>query len=119
MSQTLSGNQLTLTINDVASRNYALSNVKVKFGEQLCEGLTGTFASFTCNLPTNADGTPTLEAGSYIAIIKVNGEGIIDTDASVTAIPIPFSLSSLTPSSGENNGGYEIEIAGVGLPLNV
>ena len=93
-SQSLSGAQLSIAINDVNTDNYALTNLKVKLGDQICSNLAGSFASFTCDLPQNSDNTPTMEAGSYIAEVIVENVGIVSTANSVTALNFPFAVTS-------------------------
>ena len=118
-SQSLSGAQLTIAINDVNTDNYALTNLKVKLGDQICSNLAGSFASFTCDLPQNSDNTPTMEAGSYIAEVIVENVGIVSTANSVTALNFPFAVTSASPNSVPAQGGSQVTIAGTGLPLNV
>jgi hypothetical protein len=46
--------------------NYPVSYLTVKVDGQICTITTGTsFTAFSCNLPTNAGGSPKVRAGSY------------------------------------------------------
>lgn len=59
-AQTLSTAQLSISINDVSNANYPLADISIKFANQVCANVAGTFASLTCDLPTNSDNTPTI-----------------------------------------------------------
>lgn len=76
-AQSLSTNTLSLTISDPNSDNYDLSVIKIKLGGQTCSNLAGSFTSLTCDLPTNADGTVTLEAGDHNAEVWISQVGKI------------------------------------------
>ena len=69
--QTLTGSTLRLGISNPQSQNYSLSDISVTLDGQECTGLTGTISDFTCQLPTNTDGTPTIRAGSHNAEITI------------------------------------------------
>ena len=90
----------------------------MKFGNQVCSNLAGAFASFTCDLPVNSDGSVTAEAGSYIAVVTVDGVGRVAVGETVTAIDFGFQVLSATPNSAPANGGKVVELSGIGFPLS-
>ena len=74
--------------------------------------------SFTCILPKNSDNTPILTAGSHYPVIKIDPIGYASIDKSINSITVAFALTSVTPSSGRANGGYDVTIVGTGFPQN-
>ncbi len=76
-----------------------------------------SFTSFTCQLPTNANGSPALSAGSYNAEVFLV-EGYLDTLAGAAPIDIGLVINSVGPSTGGSNGGYEITLSGSGFPTD-
>lgn len=93
-----------------------LKDLTVTIDGKSCTNLVGTLANFTCDLPKNTDNTPILSAGSHYPVVTIKGMGTADRDALVAAIIVNFDLTSSNPSTGGNNGGYSIVIAGVGFP---
>ncbi len=71
-SATLSGNQLTMTLNDPGTINAPLNTITVSLDNQPCTGLNGSMTSFTCNLPTNSDNTPILTVGSHLPQVLIS-----------------------------------------------
>ena len=69
---TLSGNQLSLTLNDPGTINAPLNTITVTLDNQPCSGLTGSMTSFTCNLPKNSDNTPVLTVGSHFPQVVIS-----------------------------------------------
>lgn len=109
--------QLTLTVTNPGTA--VLADLTVTLDGQTCVNLTGTFASFACKLPVNADLTPVLRAGSYLPVVFIKNVGFIDCDLSlVSPIVIPLTLTSLSLSTGGNNGGLQIDVTCKGLPSN-
>ena len=114
----LTGAVLSLTLEDPAPLNAALTAITVFLDNQPCTGITGTMTSFTCTLPTNPspNGTPKLTAGSHYPKVFISPVGYIQNTGTVNPINIPLTLSSVTASSGGINGGYEVTIAAIGVP---
>jgi len=55
-------------------------------------------SSVTCDLETNDDGTPMLEAGSFTPKIHISGFGFVKIDAGVTNFDVPLVLTSFSPA---------------------
>ncbi len=75
--------------------------------------------SFTCDLPLNTDGSPMLIAGDYYPIIYINSIGFIQPMANVTKITVVITITTVYPSTINNNGGNIITIQGSGFSTNV
>lgn len=74
-------------------------------------------ASFTCKFTKNSLNNAALPAGSNKPIIHVAQVGYADT-ASISAIVVPLSITSISPSVSGTNGGIEGRIIGTGFPIN-
>lgn len=64
-SQSLSGSVVSVAISNPTGVNYDTDMLIVKVDGQNCRILSGTFTSFTCQLPTNPNSSPVLKAGQY------------------------------------------------------
>lgn len=60
-----SGTTISVAISDPLNQNFATALLTVKVDGQLCTIASGAFASFTCTLPINTNGSPVIRAGSY------------------------------------------------------
>lgn len=87
-SMSLTGTTLTLSISDPLSAGHALSDTSITLGGSTCtisNPGSATLANFNCELPANSDGTPTVESGNYLPMIKITPIGEIPIDSAVTA----------------------------------
>lgn len=105
-SATLTGFTLSLVLNDPGNLNAALSAITVTLDNQPCTNLVGTMTGFDCTLPKNSDNTPILTAGSHIPRVIISPVGLVSTVSTLTPITVNLVMSSVTTSSGGNNGGY-------------
>ena len=117
--QALTGSTLRLGISDPQSANYSLSDISVTLDGQECTSLTGILSDFTCQLPTNADGSPIISAGNHHAEITISESGTVNPESSLSPITHSLMLNSLSPSSGGTNGGYLVTISGEGFPSDM
>ena len=117
-AQSLTGATLTVTMTDPQSWAVANSDLSVKLGGSVCTIASGTMTSFTCDLPTNTDGSPTLTAGEWNVEVTIADKGLVPLEGSVSAIVQTLSLTSSTPNSAQANGGYEAVLVGNGFPSN-
>lgn len=117
-SLSYSGTTLSLGLSDAQSKGFSLSAVSVSVGGLACTNLVGSVSSFSCTLPTNANGTANLVAGTVTPLVTINGLGIAELSSNpvVSPLTIPLVVSGLSLSSGGNNGGYVIGITGSGFP---
>ena len=67
---------------------------------------------------TNTDSTPTLVAGDVTPLISLDQFGIAGLASGVNPLSIPLNTNSLSSTTGGNNGGYLITMAGTGFPLD-
>lgn len=69
--------------------------------------MSSAILNISCQLPTNADGTPILTSGILIPDIFFNGFGYVALNTTVAApIVVPFVVTSIENDWGFNNGGY-------------
>lgn len=118
---TISGPTVTLSLTDPSAINYQLTDVTIKIGGQPCT-ITNTAApisNFQCQLPTNTDGTANVPAGSYMPSATIAQTGTAPAASSITAFNFPLTLTSLSVSSGGDNGGYVLTLQGTGFPANL
>lgn len=102
--QTLTGAEIAVTISNPAGENFTIADLTVSMDGTACSGVTGTLTSFTCDLEQNSDSSPVLSAGDHNVEVYVEGFGWVEHDGS-TPITVAFSLDSVTPSTGTDNGG--------------
>lgn len=112
------GNTVSISLSDPQNLNSPLINLTVTIDSKPCTALTGTMASFTCELPTNPDNSPVLTAGNHYPMIKIEPLGYAAIDTNVPAITVTLAMASITPARGNANGGYDITILGSGFPEN-
>ena len=67
---------------------------------------------------TNTDSTPLMIAGSVIPEVEIIPYGIANLATGVNPLTVNFVVSSLSVSTGGNNGGYLITLNGAGFPLD-
>ena len=108
---------LTVALSDPTTANFALNTITITVGGQACSGVTGSLAAITCNMATNTDGTAILVAGDVTPVVAISQYGIAARAAGVAALSIPLVATSLTVTTGGNNGGYLISLNGAGFPL--
>ena len=109
---TISGPAVTLSLTDPSNIAYQLTDVAIKIGGQRC-AITNPAApidNFQCDLPTNVDGTAKVPAGSYMPSASITQTGTVPAVSSITAFNFPLTLTSLSASSGGDNGGYVLTL---------
>lgn len=124
-----SGATLSLAISNPT--NIAVTQTQVSI---LVQGLpctiTGTFdlSALSCTLTKNSDNTPLLIAGSVTPLVFIAPHGIVGLDdgvvftgrrllLTVNPIVVPLVTTSLSRTTGGDNGGYLNTISGSGFPL--
>ena len=110
----LSGNILTMTVTTSQPAPYS-----VVFNNQVCTFLSGTAASFTCSLPTNTDGSPVIEAGSYLPSVYINTQGYAAYAPGLALINYNLAATSLSQNDGSSTGGETVTLTGLGFPLGL
>jgi len=113
----LNGYTLSLTLSDPGQINAPLNKITVILDDQPCTNLQGTMVSFTCELPRNSDNTPTITAGNHYPTVMIESLGYVSINSNVNPIIKNLDLLAVTNSSGGLNGGYEVTIDAIGLPL--
>ena len=122
-----SGSTLSLALSDPQSLNFTISDVKITVQGHLCRiNPSSTISSISCTMATNTDSSPILTAGSMTPLVYVNPYGIANLSgatvsrrlltAAVSPLNVPLVASSLSSTSGGNNGGYIISLHGSGFP---
>lgn len=111
---------LTLSLTDPSLIGYTLSDVTVTLNGQPCtiNNLTSPISSFQCTLPTNSDGTPNMQAGTYTPVVIVSQVGKVAYSNTIVPFNFPLTLTSLDIISGGVNGGYPMILSGKGFPLD-
>ncbi len=82
-----------MSLSDPTLIGFQLSDLNITVHGAPCVNLTGTISNFTCSVPTNADGSAALQAGTEAPRIFVNGVGYADS-TNVTPETIPFVMTS-------------------------
>ena len=103
-------------MTDTASIGIALTDLEVSVLKTPCSVLTGTLASFTCTLPTNADSTPQLPAGTGKVMVHTKQVGYADNTAASDET-ITLTVTSVTPTKSSPGGLIPVSIIGTGFPL--
>lgn len=129
-SLSLSGTTLSLVISNPTSIAVTQSSVTILVQGLPCT-ITGTFdlSALACTLTKNSDNSPMLIAGSVVPLVFIAPYGIVGLDDGVVfsgrrlliaVNPITVSLvtSSLSKTTGGDNGGYLNTITGSGFPLD-
>ena len=115
----LTGSTIALTITDPTSIGFATSTVSVSVGGQTCTEVGGsTLAAYSCTLPTNTDSTPIIVAGSVTPLVAIATYGISALSSGTAALTVALAASTLSVSTGGDNGGYLISLNGAGFPLD-
>lgn len=127
-SLSMSGSILMLGLSDPMSLGFTLNDINVTVQGRACTiNPSGSISSFTCAMATNSDSTPILTAGSITPVVYVRPYGIanlqgvtVNRRLLVTTTPLSVSMvaSSLSSTSGGNNGGYLISLHGSGFPFD-
>lgn len=112
------GTTLNFALADLLSQSFTASDITVTVDGQPCTSVSGAIGSLTCTMTANTDGTPILIAGNVVPLIYVKPLGIAALGSSASALSVSLATSSLSPSTGGNNGGYLITLAGTGFPLD-
>lgn len=125
-----SGATLSLAISNPTSVSVTQSSVSILVQGLPCT-ITGTFdlSSLTCTLTKNADNSPLLIAGDVTPQVYIAPYGLVGLDdgvaftgrrllITVTPITVPLVTSSMTKTTGGDNGGYLNTIVGSGFPLD-
>lgn len=117
----ISGPTVTLTLTDPMPIGYNLSDVTITIAGQPCtiSNLASPISSFTCQLPTNSDGTANIAAGSYFPVVSIAQSGSVPLVSSIAPFNFPLVLTSLSITSGGTNGGYALTLTGKGFPTNL
>ena len=115
-ANTLTGSSVAVTMSDPQTWNYPTSDLEVTVDGQVCSISSGTFATFTCNLPTNSDSSPVLKAGSHFVKVNVRDLGQVPIQTGVASMDYDLVLAQATPSTGQTNGGYQVVLEGNGFP---
>ena len=117
-SLSYSGTTLSFALSDPTPTGFTSTDVSVSVGGKVCSSVSGAISALTCTLDTNTDGTPILVAGDVTPLISVGSYGIAGLASGVNPLSVPLTCSSLSVSTGGNNGGYLISMSGHGFPLN-
>jgi hypothetical protein len=121
-SNSISNSTVTLSLTDPAALNYSLTNTAVKIANQPCtinSPSTSLISNFTCQLPSNPDNTPIIQAGSYTPVVTVDQVGKVPNSPAVIPFNFPLTLTSLNITTGGNNGGFGLHLKGTGFPSTV
>lgn len=115
----LSGSVLTMTITNQQNNTIPISTITVQVQGLPCNvDISSTLASLTCTLTKNTDNSPTLVAGNFTPAVYINPTGYAGLASGVNPIPVSLITTSLSVSSGGNNGGYYNVLSGSGFPLD-
>ena len=117
-SLSYSGSTLSFGLSDPTSIGFAANTVSVTVGDQPCTVSGSDITALTCAMATNSDSTPILVAGSVTPIVAVQTYGIAGLASGVPALTVPLTATSLSVTTGGDNGGYLINLDGTGFPLS-
>lgn len=113
------GTTLSMSLSDPTSANFPINTITVTVGDKPCTVDGGsTLSALTCQMATNTDGTPILVAGSVTPVVSVGTYGIAGLASGVNPLAVSLVATSLSVTTGGNNGGYLITLAGKGFPLD-
>jgi len=112
-----SGATYQMSLSDPTLRGFQLSDLNITIHGVACVNLTGTISNFTCSVPTNADGSAALPAGTEAPRIFIDKVGYADS-AAVTPETIPLVVTSFKPAQAGILGGIEATILGSGFPIS-
>ena len=111
---TLATNIVTLAL-DV---NTAVTDISVTVGGQPCTYTEGTYTAYKCALPKHTNGDPILEVGDYTPRVYIKGKGYAKIPGTFVKITVALTITSLTPSTGNPNGGVLVKMVGKGFPTD-
>ena len=117
-SLSYTGSTMSFGLSDPTPLNFAAASVTVTIGGQPCTVSGAAIGSLTCAMATNSDSTPILIAGSVTPVISISTHGIAALATGVTPLSVPLVASSLSTTTGGDNGGYLISLHGSGFPLD-
>jgi hypothetical protein len=113
------GTTLSLALSDPTSIGFVTADISVSVGGLPCAVDGGSSAvALTCTLQTNTDSTAILVAGSVTPVVAIKQYGIAGLASGVSPLSVPLTVTSLSVTTGGNNGGYLINLAGTGFPLD-
>jgi hypothetical protein len=90
-----------------------VANISIRFSKSKCTISSFSLPVIVCTLPTNADSTLNIAAGSIIPKVHLENRGYFAVTAS--AMTVNLVLTSVTPSSGSLGGNTPIVIVGQGF----
>jgi hypothetical protein len=96
-----------LALSDPLNKNFPLSNIKITVEGQICTiGGASTLSALVCTLAKNAVNNPLLVAGQLTPLVYIKDIGIVKLANGVSPLSVNLATTSLTKTSGGNNGGY-------------
>lgn len=112
----ISGNVLTVALSN-PNNVLQVDDLTVTAQGQTCTKNSGaTIASYTCTVASDSNSVPKLVAGDFLPVVYMNALGFASKDASVTPITVPLVATSLSLTTGAQNGGYYNNLTGSGFP---
>lgn len=112
------GTTLQFAISDPTNKGFLAADLVVEVQGRTCSSVAGTIASLTCTMTANSNGSPTLVAGDVTPLVYLKQYGIAGLASGVNPLSVPLLASSLSSTSGGNNGGYLVTLTGSGFPLD-
>ena len=106
------GTTLNFALSDPTPLNFAVNTISVSVGGQACTSVSGTLTALSCTMAANTDGTAILVAGSVTPVISINTYGIAALQTGVNPLTVSLVATSLSTSTGGDNGGYLISLNG-------
>ena len=114
-----SGDTLSFSLSDPTSIGFTASDVTVSVSGQPCAVDGGsTPAAMTCTMTINTDTTPLIVVEDVVPLVYVKPLGIVGLGAGVSPLTVGLVTSSLSVTTGGNNGGFLIKLNGAGFPLD-
>ena len=102
----------TLTLTVANADAYGVADLQVFLGNTECQ-----VQSFASSVVTASCSTP--EAGSFIPRLHLKDLGFASVSAGVSALNIPLTISSVSPSQVNPNGGTVLTVSGSGFPASL
>ena len=119
LSYSGTGSTLNFALSDPTTKNFPFSTITVTVGGQPCTLNAGNnLAQMSCTMATNTDSSPILVAGQVTPIVSIGQYGIAGLGSGVSPLTVNLVASSLSVTTGGNNGGYLISLNGKGFPLD-
>ena len=116
ISSTQAGTTIKLIVNNVASGDFMVYFIIFSLGPYDCQIIT--YDDNNTPVIVIAD-CPTPEAGEFFPTVHFGGFGYAKTGPSIQKIIIEVTISSITPSTINPNGGTDLIITGSGFPLTL